>query len=95
MSSIMVCTRMMVSGRFAARSMSVTSFFGWIGMGIGGFMGGYLFDIFGDYFWSYGFAGTAGAINLIVLTLFWLRVRSRNESARLQVAAMVPGDQSG
>jgi len=77
MSCIMVCTRMMVSGQFAGRAMSVTSFFGWIGMGLGGFMGGYLFDVSGDYFWAYGFAALAGVINLLVLALFWSRVRSK------------------
>ena len=32
-----MCTRMMVSARFAARAMGLTSFFGWLGMGMGGF----------------------------------------------------------
>lgn len=77
MSSIMVCTRMMVSGPFAARAMSVTSFFGWLGMGLGGFMGGYLFDQSGSYFWSYTFAAVAGCINLIVLGLFQARANRR------------------
>ena len=76
MSSIMVCTRMMVRGRFAARAMSVTSFFGWVGMGGGAFVGGFLFDLTGGYFWSYAFAASAGAVNLLVLTLFYLRVRA-------------------
>lgn len=77
MSCIMVCTRMMVSGRFAARAMSVTSFFGWIGMGAGAFMGGYIFDLTGGYFWSYGFAAGAGLINIAILTLFLLRVKAQ------------------
>ncbi len=29
MSSILVCTRMMVSAKYGARAMSLTSFFGW------------------------------------------------------------------
>lgn len=77
MSSIMVCTRMMVSGKFAGRAMSVTSFFGWLGMGSGGFMGGYLYDLSGAYTWSFTFALIAGIINLIVLSLFLWRVRSQ------------------
>lgn len=76
MSCIMVCTRMMVSSGFAGRAMSITSFFGWIGMGMGGFLGGYLFDATGGYGWSYGFAAAAGVVNLAVLTLFAMRVRS-------------------
>ncbi|MEM9621050.1 MAG: MFS transporter [Pseudomonadota bacterium] len=78
MSSIMVCTRMMVGGEYAGRAMSVTSFFGWIGMGMGGFLGGYLFDLTTDYAWSYAFAGIAGVINLFILSLFWLRARHKD-----------------
>jgi hypothetical protein len=40
MSSISVCTRMMVSAKFAARAMSTIAFFGWTGMGLGGYFGG-------------------------------------------------------
>ena len=56
MSSILVCTRVMVTAKFGARAMSLTSFFGWIGMGLGGLLGGYLFDIFGDYIWAFTIA---------------------------------------
>ena len=48
MSSILVCTRVMVSAQFAARAMSITSFFQLIGMGLGGFLGGYFFDTEGE-----------------------------------------------
>ena len=80
MSSIMVCTRMMVGGKFAGRAMSITSFFGWLGMGSGGFLGGYLFDVTGAYTWSFAFALIAGVINLIILSLFLLRVRVRSQT---------------
>lgn len=76
MSCIMVCTRMMVSSRLAARAMSITSFFGWIGMGMGGFLGGYFFDLTGAYQWSYTYAGLAGLVNLTILILFYFRNRS-------------------
>lgn len=79
MSSILICTRMMVSARFAGRAMSITSFFGWGGMGIGGFLGGYYFDLTGDYIWSFGFASAAGVVNLILLALFYLRIKSCEE----------------
>ena len=77
MSSILVCTRMMVSAKFGARAMSLTSFFGWIGMGLGGFLGGYLFDIYGDYTWAFTIAGISGFINLIVLSFFFLQIRRK------------------
>ena len=68
MSSILGCTRMMVSAKYGARAMSLTSFFGWIGMGLGGFLGGYFFDIYGDYYWAFTFAGIMGVINLVILS---------------------------
>ena len=77
MSSILVCTRIMVSAKFGARAMSLTSFFGWIGMGLGGFLGGYFFDIYGDYNWAFAFSGITGIINLFILTLFFLNIRKR------------------
>ena len=79
MSSILVCTRVMVSAQFAARAMSLTSFFGWIGMGLGGFLGGYFFDSEGNYLWAFTFAGIMGVINLFILSQFWLRIRNANK----------------
>jgi MFS family permease len=77
MSSILVCTRMMVSAKFAGRANSLGSFFGWTGMGLGGFLGGYFFDLYGDYFWSFAFASLMGAINLLVLLRFLARINNR------------------
>ena len=77
MSSILVCTRIMVSAKFGARAMSLTSFFGWIGMGLGGFLGGYFFDIYGDYSWAFSFAGITGVVNLFILALFFMNIRRR------------------
>ena len=77
MSSILVCTRIMVSAKFGARAMSLTSLFGWIGMGLGGFLGGYFFDIYGDYSWAFAFAGITGIVNLFILALFFMNIRKR------------------
>ena len=79
MSSILVCTRIMVSAKYGARAMSLTSFFGWIGMGLGGFLGGYFFDIHGDYIWAFTFAGISGVINLFILFLFTLYIRKKQK----------------
>lgn len=75
MSSILVSTRMMVSPAIAARAMSITSFFGWIGMASGGYLGGRLFDTTGDYQWAFGVASLSGLVNLAILTLFFYRAR--------------------
>ena len=82
MSSILVTTRMVVSAKFAGRANSLGSFFGWTGMGMGGFFGGYFYDLYGDYFWSFAFASFMGAINLIVLLRFLARINNRKSVAQ-------------
>jgi hypothetical protein len=44
-------------------------------MGLGGFLGGYFFDIYGNYNWAFTFAGLSGVINLIILSFFFLYIR--------------------
>lgn len=90
MTSILVCTRMMVSARFGARAMSIVSFFGWGGMGLGGFIGGALFDMQGDYSLSFTFAAGMGVINLILLSMFALRIQHARRKALDQTSAPAP-----
>ena len=52
-------------------------------MGLGGFLGGYLFDINGDYTLAFTIAGISGIINLIILTIFFLQIR-RNSNPTLR-----------
>jgi len=66
---------MMVPSNTMARSMSMALAFAWVGMGIGGWQGGVLFDTTGGYVWSFAVAGLCGLANLAVLTAFALRIR--------------------
>jgi MFS family permease len=66
--------------------MAITSFFGWAGMGIGGFLGGQLFDLSGDYRASFFFAALMGVFNLIVLLLFQARINRAKHEPRLTPA---------
>ena len=50
--------------------------FGWIGMGLGVYLGGRLFDLQGSYTTSFAFAMAMGLINLVILGLFALHIRS-------------------
>jgi MFS family permease len=86
MSAILVCTRMMVSAKFGARAMCITSFFGWFGMGAGGFMGGYLFDLTGNYEASFIGAMIVGCVNFAILLLFALRIRRQSRGLEEQAA---------
>lgn len=88
MVSFLVSVRMMVPSRYLARSMATVSMSGWIGMGLGGWHGGYIFDLTGNYFWSYYSGSFAGIINLIILLLFYLHIektnRWKNSNERLE-----------
>ncbi|MCZ6889066.1 MAG: MFS transporter [Gammaproteobacteria bacterium] len=75
MSSILVSTRIMVSPGFAGRAMAITSFFGWLGMGMGGFLGGVHYDATGDYVRTYSYASVMGATNVLILIAFYLRTK--------------------
>ena len=81
MSTILVSMRMLVPARYAARAMGVGSFFGWAGMGLGGYMGGAIFDLTGDYVWSFSAASLAGVVNLIILSALYVRVRQKTALA--------------
>jgi MFS family permease len=77
MTSLLICAREAAPLRITGFATSVIATTGWIGMGIGGYQGGYFYDLTGDYTWSYGIAALAGIINLtIVSSLIWYR-RSR------------------
>ena len=77
MSAILVCARMMVSAKLAGRAMALGSFFGWAGMGLGGYFGGLLFDIKGDYTWSFQFASAMGSVNIFILWQFHKRIKKQ------------------
>ena len=53
MSCMVICVNTMVPARVSARSWSIVAFFGWVGMGLGGYLGGALFDLTGGYTWSF------------------------------------------
>lgn len=74
MTSIWVCVREMVPPRVGAVSLAVVVLFAWIGMGLGGWQGGYLFDHTGDYRASFALAALAGVVNLAILGALWLRL---------------------
>ncbi|WP_204114394.1 MFS transporter [Shimia biformata] len=64
-----------------ASAMGFVTLFGWFGHAIGGSMGGILFDLTGDYNATFVTAALFGAANLIVVTLFRLRLRGPRQPA--------------
>lgn len=71
MASMVISVNVVVPAAVAARSWSIVSFFAWIGMGTGSYMGGFLFDLTGGYTWAFAFAAMMGGVNLTILTLFY------------------------
>ncbi len=84
MAIIIMCMRVMVPAAMAGRALGIAGFFGMLGMGLGGYQGGVLYDLTGDYQWSHASAALAGVINLIILSLFLVR---RNRLMAKPVAA--------
>lgn len=72
MASMVICVSVEVPAGVAARAWSIVSFFAWIGMGTGSYMGGLLFDLTGGYTWAYAFAAAMGSVNLVILALFYI-----------------------
>ena len=70
MATFLVCVRVMVTPSVLAKSMSIVGMSGWIGMAFGGLQGGVLFDLTGNYYWSFAVGSIAGVINLIVIFCF-------------------------
>ncbi len=67
---ITYCLRVMIPPRIAGSALGVVGFFGMFGMGLGAYLGGVLFDLTGDYVWSFATASMAGVINLCILAMF-------------------------
>lgn len=77
MASMIVSVNFMVPEEVAARCWSIVSLFAWTGMGLGSYMGGALFDLSGDYTWSFAFAAIMGCTNLTVMLVYYLSRHKR------------------
>lgn len=89
MTSLLICAREAAPLRITGFATALVATTGWIGMGIGSYQGGYLYDLTGDYTWSYGIAAISGFINLaIVLCLIWYR---RMRTGGFNSIALQPG----
>ena len=75
MTSLVLCVRASVPPRIAGLGMAVVGMFAWAGMGVGGYQGGYCFDLTGSYSVSFLSAALAGVANLLVIGGFVLHQR--------------------
>jgi MFS family permease len=74
MTGFLLTIRSLVPSRMAGTAMAIASMFGWIGMGLGGYFGGVLFDWTGTYTASFAGAAVAGTINVAILLSLYVRL---------------------
>ena len=84
MTSILVCVQMLTPVSRRAFALGIVVMFGWLGHGIGGYQGGYFFDLTGSYTLSYANAAFAGIINLMLIGALYITLNRRR--AALAVA---------
>lgn len=72
MTSLLVSVRNLAAPARRASSLGIVLAFGYVGHGIGGWQGGFFYDMTGDYTWSYANAVVLGVVNLsLVGALLW------------------------
>lgn len=77
MTSIIVCVRVMTPVARRASALGIVTTFGWLGHAIGGYQGGYFFDLTNGYILTFANAALAGLINLIIIGALFLTVTRR------------------
>ena len=80
MTGILVCIRVMTPVSRRASALGIVTMFAWVGHAIGGYQGGFFFDLTGDYTAAYAIAALAGAVNLIIVGSLYLTINRRNAS---------------
>ena len=75
MTAFLLTIRSLVPAGMAAGAMAIVILFAWIGMGLGAYVGGLLFDVSGNYFASFALAAAAGVVNLSILSALFIHLR--------------------
>jgi MFS family permease len=77
MTGVLVCVRELTPLSRRASALGIVTLFGWLGHGIGGYQGGYFFDLHGDYTFAYANAALAGIINLVIVGALFFTIARR------------------
>ena len=84
MTCLLICAREAAPLRLSATAMAIVSTAGWLGMGLGSYQAGALYDITASYLLSYANAAIAGGLNLVVVVaLAWYRHQRKAHGAKL------------
>ena len=77
MTGLLITARMLTPAAHRATLMGVILGFAWLGHGLGGFQGGFFFDLTGNYTVSFANAALAGVLNLLIVGMLFLTIRRR------------------
>ncbi|RWP16351.1 MAG: MFS transporter [Mesorhizobium sp.] len=67
MTCLILCVRQFAPAERFGQSLGIVMLIGWVGMGVAGYFGGFVYDSFGSYGPAFLGAFVAGAANLVVL----------------------------
>jgi predicted MFS family arabinose efflux permease len=81
MTSVLVTIRNLAAPARRASSMGIVLAFGFMGHGLGGWQGGFFYDLTSNYTWSYAIAGISGFVNLAIIGALWWTVTRRLQPA--------------
>lgn len=77
MTAVLVTTRNLAAPARRASSMGIVLAFGYVGHGLGGWQGGFFYDLTDAYTWSYTNAVIAGLVNLAIVGALWWTITRR------------------
>ncbi len=77
MTGLLVCVRVLTPLARRASALGIVSLFGFLGHGIGGYQGGFFFDMTGNYTLTYTNAALAGGINLVIVAALYFTYSRR------------------
>tara|TARA_R110002126_G_scaffold64722_2_gene165688 strand:+ start:392 stop:1600 length:1209 start_codon:yes stop_codon:yes gene_type:complete len=75
MTGVLVSLRMLIPPSRRAQVLGIVTMFGWFGHAIGGYQGGALYDLTGNYTAAYAVAAIAGVLNLIIVSTLLRKTR--------------------
>jgi len=77
MTGLLVSVRTLIPASRRASALGIVMVFAWLGHAIGGYQGGYFFDLIGDYSISYTVAALGGVMNLVIVGALYFTVAHR------------------
>jgi MFS family permease len=92
MTCLILCVGEAVPAHRFGSALGLTMLVAWVGMGVGGYAGGVLFDIYLNYTFAFALAGLMGVLNLLTIArMAWTaRLAHRTVSSRNGRALLTP-----